>query len=246
MKKLTKILIALCLLFEVFSLSVNAEEKPFDYDESELIEYSQNIFNQILTYNENGLEYAVKSSTGTAKDVYETYLQYVKNDTLGQFVEYSKSDIKIEDESVIVNLTAKFEKTDLKVSVTFQDLGTGIGAVNISLSAEEKEKSIAENLRNAASNTVMGLVTVVIMLLFISFIISRFKYIAIIQEKIAAKKALKAGASADAIENAVEQIQTREELVGDTELVAVITAAICAATNKSGDSFVVRSIRKRK
>ena len=39
MKKLTKILIALCLLFGVFSLSVNAEEKkPFDDDESEIIE----------------------------------------------------------------------------------------------------------------------------------------------------------------------------------------------------------------
>ena len=32
----------------------------------------------------------------------------------------------------------------------------------------------------------------------------------------------------------------------DTELIAVITAAICASTGASSDSFVVRSIKKVK
>ena len=44
----------------------------------------------------------------------------------------------------------------------------------------------------------------------------------------------------------VEQIAKREgQLVDDLELVAVISAAIAAATGSSTDGFVVRSIKRR-
>ena len=47
--------------------------------------------------------------------------------------------------------------------------------------------------------------------------------------------------------NVVTQIEQREEqeLVDDTELVAVIAAAIAAYEGTSTDGFVVRSIRRR-
>ena len=47
-----------------------------------------------------------------------------------------------------------------------------------------------------------------------------------------------------ALENAIAQIEGNEELIDDMELVAVITAAICASTGASSDSLVVRSIKK--
>ena len=43
----------------------------------------------------------------------------------------------------------------------------------------------------------------------------------------------------------LEQIEEKEELVDDTELVAVIAAAIAAYEGTSTDGFVVRSIRRR-
>ena len=46
------------------------------------------------------------------------------------------------------------------------------------------------------------------------------------------------------LEKTIAQNEEKEELVDDTELVAVITAAICAATGARSDSFVVRSIKK--
>lgn len=49
-----------------------------------------------------------------------------------------------------------------------------------------------------------------------------------------------------AVENVTSQIEAKEELADDTELVAVITAAIAASTGTSSDGFVVRSIRKSK
>jgi hypothetical protein len=39
-------------------------------------------------------------------------------------------------------------------------------------------------------------------------------------------------------------VEEEEELVDDLELVAVITAAIAAATNSSTDGLVVRSIKR--
>ena len=44
----------------------------------------------------------------------------------------------------------------------------------------------------------------------------------------------------------VEQITTKEEIetTNDEELVAVITAAIAASSQTSGDGFVVRSIKR--
>ena len=47
------------------------------------------------------------------------------------------------------------------------------------------------------------------------------------------------------LEKAIAQIEGNEELVDDTELVAVITAAIAASEGTSTDSFVVRSIHRR-
>ena len=51
---------------------------------------------------------------------------------------------------------------------------------------------------------------------------------------------------ADGAQKAVEQIEKMEEKKDDLELVAVIAAAIAAATGTSTDDFVVRSIKRRR
>ncbi len=105
---------------------------------------------------------------------------------------------------------------------------------------------MAEKLINAGLNTVIGLSVVFGVLILISFIISLFKYIPKIQGYFADRKNKKSAKSekAELMEKAIEQIVKKEEMSNDLELVAVITAAICAATNQSSDSFVVRSVRK--
>ena len=108
-----------------------------------------------------------------------------------------------------------------------------------------EEKSTLDKLANAGLNTLIGMTTVVVVLLVISWLIGLFRFIPIIQEKLA-KKEKKATAKEMAIEQAFALIEEKEELTDDTELVAVITAAICASTNASADGFVVRSIRKVK
>lgn len=107
---------------------------------------------------------------------------------------------------------------------------------------EEDDKSMGETLRDASLNTLMGMGIVILMLTLISFVISLFKYISVIQKKISDKKMSKdINPTEDAV---IQQIVEKEEVCDDTELIAVITAAICASTGASSDSFVVRTIKK--
>lgn len=91
----------------------------------------------------------------------------------------------------------------------------------------------------ALMNTLIGMGTVFIVLIFISFIISLFKYI----NKADTKKPIET-APAPVVPVIEEAEEPEEELVDDTELVAVITAAIAAYAGTSSEGFQVRSIKR--
>ena len=111
-------------------------------------------------------------------------------------------------------------------------------------------KGFGELMKNAALNTLLGMGTVFIVLILIAWIISLFKYIPALSEKLSGKKkqdAAPAPVSAPA-PAAVPAVQ--EEETDDGELVAVIAAAIAAYESENGSQaapgdFVVRSIRRR-
>ena len=105
---------------------------------------------------------------------------------------------------------------------------------------------ICSAISDAGINTVICLVVVFAVLIFISFLISLFKYIPKF-EALFTKKDAKTELAENAVVNTVSQIEVKEEeeeLSDDLELVAVITAAIAASAGTSTDGFVVRSIRR--
>lgn len=110
------------------------------------------------------------------------------------------------------------------------------------------QEDMGEKMATAGLNTLIGMGTVFAVLILISFIISLFKYIPMIQDKLAQRKAKKTDTKQDSIDNTIAQIVEKEEntdLSDDLELVAVIAAAIAASEGAaSTDGFVVRSIRK--
>ena len=137
--------------------------------------------------------------------------------------------------------------------------------------------SKTELVTMAGKNTAIGMGVVFIVLIFISFIISLLKYLPLLfdaeirrerEEKKAAELAaqkrteeviIARNKTEDKEEKKAEPAPVKasasEELVGDEELVAVITAAIYAATGMkvrgpaytaSNDRLVVRSIRRSK
>ena len=101
-----------------------------------------------------------------------------------------------------------------------------------------------EILKKAGLNTVLGMGTVFVVLIFISFIISLFKKIPELEEKLRKKEAAPAAAPAPAAAAVPEPVV--EAQVDDGELIAVIAAAIAAAEGTTTDGFVVRSIKRRK
>lgn len=98
----------------------------------------------------------------------------------------------------------------------------------------------------AALNTVMGMGTVFLMLIVICLIISCFRFIPAIENKLKNRKAKGQETVAEAppvpVVNAEVSAPARTD---DFELVAVIAAAIAASTGQSTDDFVVRSIKRR-
>ena len=94
--------------------------------------------------------------------------------------------------------------------------------------------STGEIFRLAGLNTLLGMGTVFVVLIFISFIISLFKYIA-------------PKTKAAPVQAAPEEEEEYEEDDQDI-LVAVITAALHATLSARGEDpegFVVRSIRRK-
>ena len=115
------------------------------------------------------------------------------------------------------------------------------GYDSISVSADY---DMSELMTKAALNTLLGMGTVFAVLVLISLLISCFNFIPKIQEKFRKKPAQTESAPAAA--KAVQPTVVVEEDSDDTELVAVIAAAIAASEGAvSADGYVVRSIIRR-
>ena len=125
----------------------------------------------------------------------------------------------------------------------------GNGEMTLGLKEDAKEMvilsfapkySLVEKMGKAALNTVLGMGTVFIILIFISFLISLFKYISIFENKIKAKQT----PVIETKEN--NTVSEPENLEDDLELVAVITAAIAEFSNTDASNLIVRSIKRVK
>ena len=104
--------------------------------------------------------------------------------------------------------------------------------------------SLGEIMEKAGLNTLLGMGTVFAVLIFISFLISLFKYIPAIQNAFGKKKDEQ---KEEARKRLLRQHQLQKWMTTDDagSLIAVISAAIAAAEGTTTDGFVVRSIKRR-
>ncbi len=103
-------------------------------------------------------------------------------------------------------------------------------------------ESMSDLMATAGMNMLLGMGTVFCVLILIMFVISSFKLLGNLEKKPEKKEDVKTS-----VDKAVDQIVAGEEAQDDTELIAVISAAIAAyegSTGGSGSGYVVRSIRR--
>ena len=155
----------------------------------------------------------------------------------GPIIETSEEKAVLQGNDIVINMKCTCEKGDADIEIIFTN---NLVAPELKSAAFNVEYTLGQKMSKAALNTVIGMGTVFIMLILISFIISLFG----VFSGGGKKKEKKTG-----VDLAVEQIEKNEtaELSSNSELVAVIAAAIAAYEGSSDTSgFVVRSVRRIK
>ena len=161
---------------------------------------------------------------------------------LGAYVSTDGYEVSVDKDEITLVTHLTYENRTADLNIVFNKKSV---AQTVTL---DPNYSLGEILEKALMNTILGMGTVFSVLIFISLVIYCFNFIPAIQEKFSRKKENgKAAAPAPAAAPAKETVQpaaAEEETVDEGELVAAITAAICAYTGSSSDGFVVRSIRR--
>lgn len=157
---------------------------------------------------------------------------------IGELVDTNGGQVSVTNDGVIVEVNVQGTKHNATVEFIIDSSLTNFLSITTNV-----EYSFVELMEKAGLNTVIGMGTVFVVLVFISLIISCFGLFGKVNTKKKAEiKSVESVAKTDPV---VEQIAQKEELADDTELVAVIAAAIAAYEGSgSTDGFVVRSIRK--
>lgn len=239
-RKLKSLLAMVCVLALTLSMSVCAFAAD-TVTEDEVANYksaAETLISQIAGFSDEEIENYLAQDDAFTTATMESW-KSVKNE-LGAYSSIVSQDVEKDGDVVTISTVAQFEKAKADV-VLMLDLGQQM-YTSMTYSVQY---SLAANMQRAGMNTLMGIGIVFLMLVFLSFVIGLFKYIEKFQNVGKKKAAEEAPKAEEAPAPAIAQSEaTDEDFADDLELVAVISAAIAAYENTSGDSFVVRSIKK--
>lgn len=189
------------------------------------------------------------------------------------FLSLVDADVEEKADTVVVTLTAVYDDRDVEYSFVYEEnpayaysyelTGQNVLAYKVKEINVAPEYTFREQMAKAGSNTLIGMGTVFVVLIVISLIIAQLekmaKAITNCSNKVSAwwqgrkekKKVTDVGAEEQPVSGQTTPgtaVTAASSPMEDTQLVAVITAAITAASVASGgsDKLIVRSIKKAK
>ena len=230
----------LCIAVMLFVLSGCSTKNASNQEVENKDTITSTAEDYLSTWNELDIDSALEQYGDQLGDeekaIYESWKNIKKE--IGTYKEITdRTYEKPDDDTTIVTLRAQYEKKSIDFSVTFDSKGQLAAEPSIEIYTTMQEK-----LAKAGLNTIMCIAIVFIVLIFISFIISLLKYIPRLlglekKKEIIVSEVVPAAPVADEEEN----------LTDDTELVAVITAAIMASMGSEApaDGLVISSIKRR-
>ncbi|MCR5686676.1 MAG: OadG family protein [Lachnospiraceae bacterium] len=258
MKKFISLLCFLACLFVLTACSGEAAKTVDPEIASTLEQTTSNLVTQFLAVLD---EKQAAEVTGQGAE----YLEYVISNYFGikangngmvnALNSWNSSKEGLGDFVAITGMNAAYDDSGRNIIVTLDVQGSLRTAQVEAIYKDDLYKTLnslttninwtfGEKMQKAGLNTLLGMGTVFIVLIIICLIISLFNFIPKIQAAFSGKKE---EVKLEAVDNTIAQIVEKEEMTDDLELVAVITAAVAAASGStSADGFVVRSIVRRK
>ena len=252
MKK--KISLLALILVLVLSFTGCGKTSALDYDETELEQYASYLLQNFSGMTEENFEnFENMSDLELNLTLLQVGLPVSGEDFLsmisawragveecGPLVSIGGCEAKETNDGVDLILEADFEERNGTIQISFDD------KMNMESLTVNAEYSTGEILQKAGLNTVLGMGTTFVVLIFLSFIIWLLKFIPVLEKKFR-KSPEPAAVEAQNTAGAAEPVSAEvTDVTDDSELAAVIAAAVAASEGTSPDGFVVRSIKRRK
>ena len=245
MKKKLWMLVCVCLLAFSVTACGKTDQTSITFNGGTYDQWKdtvQQTVQQITTVSEADIDNALSSisekSDAVNYNFYSSWKEAVADE--GDFQGFGDFTMTESNKTMVMEQILNYTNRDLSFTVVFD---TTTDTPELTSMTFDKVYSLGEKMGKAGMNTLIGMGTVFVVLIFISFIISLFKYISVFENR---KKEQKEDTASVGVDNAIAQVVSNEEenVEDDLELIAVITAAIAASEGTSTDGLVVRSIRK--
>lgn len=237
-----------------------AKEDGHSYDDKLLKQTSEAIITQILpNVSEESLtqvkkidDFAFQSqlynmgipmTPQVYQDSADSWIQ--AQEECGAYIDHGDYSIEAGKDTVKLTTAAQFKNRNADITFIYDDKSY---LQSMTVSADY---TMSEILKKAVLNTLLGMGTVFLVLIFISIIISLLKYVPSLlsgkretrEQKAGQIEQTTASVPKSSEPSAVNAEKTED--MDDTVLAAVIAAAIASAEGVSPQSFVVRSIKRR-
>ncbi len=215
-----------------------APSSSSNFDEASLLQYGEATVQQVdMIVSQGTMEQYASDPV-----IYNGLVDWQNAlDDIGNFEGTDGGSVEIGEEEIVISINITGSDHNAVMEIVCPADMSGYEGISTNI-----EYSTSENMGRAAMNTLIGMGTVFVVLIIISLIISAFGVIPKLEAKLKAKEKQPIP-EAKPVPVAAPVAAAEEELSDDTELVAVIAAAIAAYEGSgSTDGFVVRSIRKSK
>lgn len=249
-KRISVLIVVLAAFFGLAGCTSNSETLEYDEETIQqatefLIEYCNSVDEDTIEEWNSRTDFAVEQELYNAELPFtpESFLGAMDSwqsgiDECGDYIEHGDFTFEATADELTVTVPARFEEREATLEFIY-DENLYLDSMTVS-----GIYSTGEILEKAGLNTVLGMGTVFVVLIFISIVIWLLKFIPVIERKLRGKKAepVKAETGNEELGQAVSE---EVDLTDDMELIAVISAAVAAAEGTAADGFVVRSIRRR-
>lgn len=229
------LLVCVCLL----GACSDSKETLDPVKEEEIASLGENYVSQVAAIDDATLESYITESEESGDTIgaagFRSWLD-AKEET-GALVTIDSTEVSISDDGYMITMNYTGELRNGTISMGVNEKLTELTSFTCT-----PYHTMSEKMTDAALNMVMGMGTVFAVLIIIIFVISLFKYISVFENMFNKKTDAPQAANSAPV---VSAASASPNLANDSELAAVITAAIAAYEGTSTDGLIVRSIKRK-